>query len=131
MEWQYKTVGIVFIVLALIHLGFPRYFNWGRELRTLSTINREMMIVHTFFIALIVLLMGLLCLLAANELINTILGKKIALGLGIFWGFRLLVQFFVYSPGLWRGKGFETVIHIVFSLLWGYCTVLFLWTYWR
>ena len=56
-----------------------------------------MMTVHTFFIALIVFLMGLLCLTSSNELIETNLGKKISLGLGIFWTVRLFIQFFGYS----------------------------------
>jgi hypothetical protein len=32
----------------------------------------------------------------------------VALGCGLFWLARLLVQFFGYSAQLWRGKGFET-----------------------
>ncbi len=84
-----------------------------------------MMYVHTAFIALAVLLMGVLCLIAPAELMNTQLGRKISLGLAIFWGCRLLVQFFGYSPKLWRGKRFETSMHILFTLLWIYLTTIF------
>ncbi|HEU5052831.1 MAG TPA: hypothetical protein VFT78_06950 [Hanamia sp.] len=52
---------------------------------SISHINRQMMYVHAFFIAFIVFLMGLLCLISSNELITTTFGKRIALGLGIFW----------------------------------------------
>ena len=89
-----------------------------------------MMQVHTFFIALVVFLMGLLCLTSAVELVQTDLGKKIALGLGVFWGARLLIQFFGYSTALWRGKRFETVMHIFFSLLWIYLSIVFFMVYW-
>lgn len=44
----------------------------------------------------------------------------------MFWALRLFTQFFVYSPKLWRGKRFETVVHIAFSMLWTYATGLFL-----
>jgi hypothetical protein len=86
------------------------------------------MYVHTFFIGLIVLLMGVLCLTSSRELINTNLGKKITLGLGIFWLSRLIIQFFGYSSKLWKGKSFETTIHILFSLLWAYLSLVFLLT---
>jgi hypothetical protein len=84
-----------------------------------------MMQVHTFFIAFVVFAMGLLCLTSATELMGTTLGHKLSLVLGVFWGLRLLVQFFWYSPRLWIGKKLETCIHILFSLLWAYFTVVF------
>ena len=88
-------------------------------------VNRQMMTVHTFFIAFTVLLMGLLCLTSSTELIETPLGKKIAFGLALFWIIRLLFQLFVYSPKLWKGKKFETTVHIVFTILWLYIASIF------
>ena len=126
MELHLNIIGAILIVVALIHIGFPRYFKWKQELSTLSLKNRQIMMVHTLFIALMVLLTGLLCLTSATELINTNLGKKISLGLGVFWTTRLLIQFFGYSPVLWRGKPFETIVHILFSLLWAYVSLIFL-----
>lgn len=126
MEIHFKIIGVLLIALALVHLGFPAYFNWTTELTKLNLINRQMMQVHTFFIALTVLLMGLLCLSAPAELMTTSLGKKISVGLSIFWLIRLLFQFFVYSPLLWKGKQRETVIHIFFSLIWMYFSFCFL-----
>lgn len=114
------------MALALIHVIFPKYFNWKKELKSLSLINRQMMTVHTFFIALAVFLMGLLCLTSTAELIETKLGKTISLGLGIFWSTRLIIQFFGYSTELWKGKTFETIVHILFSLLWAYLSMVFL-----
>jgi len=73
--------------------------------------------------------MGLLCITSASELIDTPLGKKISLGLGVFWSIRLYVQFFVYSPTLWKGKKFETTVHILFSALWTYLSIIFLANY--
>ncbi|OYQ48475.1 hypothetical protein CHU92_00675 [Flavobacterium cyanobacteriorum] len=128
MEIHYKIIGVLLMALAFFHLIFPKYFNWKDELKSLSLINRQMMTVHTFFIALVVFLMGLLCLTSTTELIETNLGRKISLGLGIFWSTRLFIQFFGYSTALWKGKAFETVLHILFSLLWTYLSAVFLWT---
>ena len=124
-----KIIGFLLIALALVHIIFPKYFNWGKELKFLSLINRQMMTVHTFFIAFTVFLMGLLCLTSTNELIETNLGKKISLGLGVFWTIRLFIQLFVYSSDLWKGKKFETVIHILFSIFWIYFSSIFLINY--
>lgn len=118
-------IGSLLILLALIHVVFPKYFNWKIELNTLSLINRQIMTVHTFFIALMVLLMGLLCLTSATEITETILGKKIAFGFFVFWTIRLFFQFFIYSSKLWKGKTFETSIHILFALLWIYLSSIF------
>lgn len=119
------------IILALIHTCFPRYFGWKNDLGALRLINRQMMQVHTFFIALVLLLTGIFCISACTEIANTPLGKTVSLGIGIFWACRLLIQFFGYSPELWKGKPFETIVHVLFSLLWIYFTVLFLTIYLR
>lgn len=129
MVVQIRVIGFVLVILASIHIIFPRYFHWKKELSSVSLINKQIMYVHTFFIAFVVLLMGLLCLTSAQELIQTNLGKKISLGLGVFWGVRLFVQFFGYSPELWKGKKFETLVHVIFSLLWLYLSLLFLTVY--
>lgn len=79
-----------------------------------------MMTVHTFFIALFVFLIGLLCFTSAADLIHTKLGKIVCFGLGVFWTTRLFFQLFVYSSKLWKGKIFETIIHVLFIVLWMY-----------
>lgn len=129
VEIHLKIIGIILIVLALVHFIFPRYFNWKVELKTLNLINRQMMIVHTFFIALTVFLMGIICLINSKDLVETNLGKQVSLGFSLFWTARLFIQFFGYSSKLWKGKKFETIIHILFSILWFYFSVVFLQIY--
>ncbi len=128
MEFHIKLIGALLIALGLLHAVFPKYFNWAMELNSISLINRQMMYVHTFFIALTVFLMGLLCITSSTELIETALGKRITLGFGIFWATRLIIQFFGYSSKLWKGKLFETTIHTAFSILWTYLSFVFLWS---
>lgn len=120
-----SLIGWLLVALALLHAGFPAYFGWRADLRPLRPINRQMMQVHTFFVALTVGLMGVLCLTSGPELIGTPLGRRVCLGLAVFWSVRLLIQFGWYSAELWRGKAFETVMHVVFSLLWLYLSGVF------
>jgi len=129
MELHLKIIGILLILLALIHIAFPRYFKWKTELNSVSPINRQMLYVHTFFIAFVVFLMGILCLTSSTELSATDFGKRISLGLGIFWATRLFFQFFGYSTSLWKGKIFETRMHVIFSFLWTYLSAVFILTY--
>jgi hypothetical protein len=131
MEIHFKIVGVLLIMLSLMHVVFPRYFNWSKELIPLSLINRQMMYIHTFFIALLLLLMGVLCITSTNELVSSPLGTKITLGFSVFWFIRLLIQFFGYSSTLWKGKILETFIHVVFSVLWMYMCILFFAPYWN
>ena len=121
-----KIVGCLLMVLAVIHIVFPRYFNWKAELKDVSLINRQMMYIHTLFIGLVVFLMGALCVSAPQELLYTSLGHKVCYGLAAFWCTRLVIQFIGYSAKLWKGKGFETWMHVLFSIVWAYVSGVFL-----
>ncbi|HEY9044866.1 MAG TPA: hypothetical protein VIN08_03180 [Ohtaekwangia sp.] len=129
MDIHLKITGGLLILLALMHVVLPAYFHWKQELSTLSLINKQMMEVHTFFIAFTAFLMGILCLTLTTDLIHSSLGNFICLGLFAFWFVRLLFQFFVYSPKLWRNKKFETFIHILFIMLWSYFSAVFFLVY--
>ncbi|MBV2227347.1 MULTISPECIES: hypothetical protein [Sphingobacterium] len=129
MELQIEIIGYLLILLSCIHVIFPKYFGWKEDLAPLQQINRSMMKVHTFFIALTVFLMGLLCVTSAEDLLQTELGRKICLGLGLFWLIRLFFQFFIYPSSLWKGRRLETVIHIVAIVFWVFLSYSFLWGY--
>lgn len=125
MELQLKIIGILLVALSFVHGIFPKYFNWKEELKDLSIMNRQMMKVHTFYIALMVFGIGLLNLFCAEELMNTNLGRKLSIFLFFFWGIRAFLQFFGYSTKIWKGKIFETTVHIIFSCFWVYMTVVY------
>lgn len=126
MELHLKIIGIALMLLAFVHAIFPKYFNWKIELKGLSLMNRQMMKIHTFFIALTVFLLGLLSFSLSEDLIGTNLGHKLCIGIGVFWTIRGVLQFIGYSPKLWKGKLFETIVHIVFSGFWIYLSVVYL-----
>ena len=125
MEIHIKIVGVLLVALAVMHVGIPNYFKWKQELQPLTLITRQILYVHTFFIAFVVLLIGLLCLGYSHDLVSTSLGRIVCMGLAVFWLTRLIFQFFVYSSKVWKGKIFETIMHILFSLLWLYFSSVF------
>ena len=127
MELHVKIIGATLFILGFIHVGFPRYFKWKTEFASVSLMNRQMMYIHTLFIGIMIIMIGFLCFRFSSELCNTPFGRTITLGIGIFWFLRLIVQFFGYSSKLWKGKAFETSMHILFAAYWSYLSFIFLW----
>lgn len=126
-----RLTGVGLILLALVHVAFPRYFHWKEELARLSTINREMFLVHTLFVSFTVLIMGAVMAGAPEILLErSRLGAWTAAGFTLFWGLRLVIQWFGYSRQLWRGRRFETFIHFLFTGVWLWLTCIG-WTLWR
>ena len=120
-----RLCGVLMLMLSALHLFFPRRFNWPEEFRSVSLLSRQMFYVHTGFVMLVVALNGLLYLCLAPDLVApTRLSFALLGACALFWGTRLVVQFAVYSPELWRGKRFETSMHGAFSLLWVLFTVV-------
>jgi hypothetical protein len=129
MEIHLRIAGILLILLAFIHVVLPRYFKWQEQTQRVTLITRQILYVHTFFIGFAVFLMGILCLSYPTELTGSPFGRILCLGLFAFWFTRLIFQFFVYSPALWKGKRFETIIHVTFSALWSYFSIIFIIAY--
>lgn len=125
MLLQFKVIGGLLMLLSFLHAFIPGYLDWKRDLRPLSLMNRQMMQTHTIFIAITVFSIGLLCFTSGDELMSTALGHRLCLGLSVFWLLRLVFQFFFYSAELWRGKRFETFIHILAVCFWVYLTTFF------
>ena len=125
MKFLIEISGYGTMLLAIVHIVFPKAFNWKNELASLSLINRQLMTVHTFFIAFGVFLMGLLCATSAELLLTTKLGSRVLVILAIFWLARLLTQIFWYSTELWKGKKIKTMIHVIFLIQWTSLTIVY------
>lgn len=125
MDTLFKITGCLLVALALFHAFLPGHFKWREELRSITLLTRQIHYIHTFFIALVIFLIGLLCLTSAPGLLHTPLGRRISLGIFVFWFCRLVVQFFGYSASHWKGRPFETMMHILFSALWIFLSIVF------
>ena len=125
-EGQLRLAGALQLALAALHLVFPRRFQWREELFRLSLLNRQMFLVHTLFICVVLVLLGSLSLFAPEALLEpTPLSRFVLGGIAAFWGLRLLVQWFVYDARLWRGDAFNTFVHVAFSVLWAYLAAVY------
>ena len=119
------------LALSALHLIFPRRFQWEKDLSQLTLLNRQIFYVHTFFICVVLVMMAALSLWGTQALLQpTPLGGWVAAGFSLFWQLRLLVQHFVYDSSLWRGKPLETFVHIAFTGLWSYFSLIYAWLAW-
>jgi hypothetical protein len=125
-----RLAGALQIALALFHLAFPRRFGWKAELARLSPLNRQMFLVHTFFVCLVLVLIGSLSLGAPSALLEPTRLARLALaGFALFWAIRLVFQWTVYGSALWKGNRFNTAMHWAFTVLWIYLTWVYAWAW--
>ena len=121
-----RIVGILLVSLGLSHAFFNRYFGWEKELEAVSLLTRRVFFVHSFFIALGVVLAGAVSFLYADALLRpTSLNRALLAAMATFWLCRLLAQFFAYDSAIWRGDRFRTFMHMGFALLWCYVTATY------
>ena len=121
-----QIVGIVLVLLGVSHAFFNRYFGWEQELAAVSLLTRRVFFVHSFFIALGVVLAGAVSFMYADALLRpAALNRALLAAMATFWLCRLLAQFFAYDSAIWRGGRFRTFMHVAFALLWCYVTAIY------
>jgi len=120
------TGGVMMAALVVVNLFVPSRLHWKEEMSRLSLVNRQIFQVHSVFLVLTLGLFSALLLTCAPALLEpTRLSRAVLSGLTIFWGLRMMMQWFFYSRELWRGHRFNTVVHYVFSAMWIYLTTVF------
>jgi hypothetical protein len=125
-ETHLRLAGGLQIALALLHLAFPRRFGWKAELARLSPLNRQIFLVHTFYVCLVLVMIGSLSLCVPSALLEPTRLARLALaGFALFWAIRLLFQWTVYGSALWKGDRFNTAMHWIFTALWAYLTCVY------
>jgi hypothetical protein len=126
MKFMIQLAGLLQIALAFLHFPIAKHLKWKEELQKTNALTRQIFWVHSFFICLLLLLIGLPSVIAPQLLTTrNDLRLTVALCLAIFWGLRLLFQLFVYSPEHRRGKTFETIVHWIFTALWVFLTATY------
>jgi hypothetical protein len=126
LSMNLRIVGVLLVLLGVSHAFFNRYFGWERELAGVSLLTRQIFFVHSFFIALGVVLGGAGSFLCADALLRPgSLSRALLAGMTLFWLCRLLAQFFAYDARIWKGYRFRTIMHAAFSVLWIYVTATY------
>lgn len=122
-----RLAGAGLIALSLLHFPMATKLKWGEDAARMSPMNASVFHVHTFFVCLVLIMMGLPCLIDPGVfLIPTPAGVWVTWSIAVFWAARLYCQFFVYRADLWRGKKMETTMHVIFTGVWSALTALFM-----
>ena len=121
-----RIAGAGLILLAILHIPIGRHLKWREDAAKMSLLSESVFHVHTFFICVLLVIMGLPCLLEPSVFTETSrAGMWMTWSYCGFWLLRLYCQWFVYKPELWRGKRFETAMHWWFTFVWAGLTTLF------
>jgi hypothetical protein len=132
LEICLRIAGLLLILLAAVHVTFPKRFHWAEELARLSLLNHQMFLVHVGYIVFVLVSMGVLSLVFTNTLTErSFLARLMLAWLVLFWCSRLVVQWFVYDRRLWIGDRFHTAVHLLFSAFWGYLSFVYGWALWK
>jgi hypothetical protein len=126
-----RIVGALLAMLAFVNLFVPARFHWREEMDRLSLLNRQIFQAHNVFVILTIALCSALLLTAAETLLEpNRLSRAVLVGLTIFWGVRMVMQWTFYSARNWRGHRFNTAMHCMFSVAWVYMTATFATALW-
>lgn len=121
-----RAIGVFMAGLVVLNTFVPRHLRWREELQRVSLVNRQIFEVHAIFLVLIIGMFAVLLLSSSDALLQpSRLSRLVLGGLTIFWGARMLAQWFYYSPATWRGNPLRTAMHYGFSVVWIYVTVVF------
>jgi hypothetical protein len=115
-----RIVAIAQIMLAGLSLGLPRMLGWKPDIARMSLLVREVFEIHSWFIALTLVIWGVLTWQFASEMAAhaSPLTSWLCAAIGFFWGLRTVLQWAHYSASHWRGNAPRTVIH--WTLTFGY-----------
>src|SRR5262249_28111993 len=89
--------GLFDLAFAVFHVGFWRLFGWPARLRLLDSINRPLLPVMNIALILLFLTLGSALITEPDAASTTDFGRRILIGMSIFWLVRALVQVPYYS----------------------------------
>ena len=121
LELHLRTVGVLLLAIAALGVYVHRYFGWGAEIQRLTLLTRQVFVIHSAFVTVVLVMLGLLLACHAPALLAPgPLPRALLVGLLVMWSARMLAQWFFYDPRLWRGNRLHTFMHVLFSAIYLY-----------
>lgn len=120
LELFLRIIAVAQIGLAVLSLCLPRILDWKADIARMSLLVRQVFEIHSWFIALTLVIWGVLTWRFAPQMAGAApeLARWLCAAIGIFWGVRSVMQWTHYSISHWRGNPQRTVIH--WTLFFGY-----------
>ena len=118
MESLIKTGGLYNVALVIFHLLFWQIFDWGKDLRSLSFLNRAIMPVLNLSLVAVFMMFAYLSLIHHAELLSTTLGRAVLLSISVFFFLRAMLQVVFFRLLHWGSVAF-LVFFLVGGVLYG------------
>lgn len=132
LEVNLRIAGLVVLLLAVVYPVYPRRLGWREQLAQVSLLVRNIFVVHVGFILLMLWLQGVLLTFFPQVLIeHSSAGVALLIALVAFWFYRLVAQLFIFDRRNWQGDRLNTLMHVVFTVLWVYLTAVPAWALWQ
>ena len=113
LELFLRLAALAQLGVALLNLFLIRIMKWERNLVIAPLLIREVFQIHIYFISITLAIFGTLTWRFAGDIATAAhpLCVWLAIGIGIFWAVRSMMQWSHYSAVHWRGDRLRTLIH--------------------
>jgi hypothetical protein len=120
LELGLRVAAFAQLAVAILNLFLIRIMKWKPDLAQMPLLLREVFRIHCYFISLTLAIFGVVTWRFAGDIATATspICVWLAIGIGIFWLVRSIMQWLHYSPSHWQGDTPRTVIH--FLLFFGY-----------
>jgi hypothetical protein len=93
-----RVGGVLQLGILVASALVPGVLRWRTELRSLSALSRQLIWVHGAFIVLVIVGLGLISVVEAEQLADgSLLARTVCGFIAVFWGARLAIQCFVFD----------------------------------
>jgi hypothetical protein len=120
LELFLRLAAIAQLGVVVLNLFLIRLMNWRSDLNAMPLLLREVFQIHIYFISITLAIFGAVTLRFAAEIATAAhpICVWLAIGIGIFWAIRSIMQWSHYSAVHWRGDRLRTFAH--WTLFLGY-----------
>jgi hypothetical protein len=125
------VAGCLHFALLLASFSTPRVLGWESELKKVSPLTRQLVLVHGAFIVLTIVSFGATTLVAGRELLcGSVLALAVTTFIGVFWSCRLLIQLFYFDASPWLTTPFRKMGYRALYLVFAFFTLVYLSAAW-
>lgn len=117
-----QLAGVILLCITAANFFAPKVMRWTSNLEKTEPVFRQVFIIHCVFLLACVVAMALVCLLMPEWLLEGGLGKGLVGFMALFWGARLMAQFFYYEKSI---KQQFPLFNILFTAVFIYLATVF------
>ncbi len=128
LPWLLFIGGVIHFGTLSAGIAMTKVLNWKSELKVLDPVSQHVIWVHGSFVFLTIITFGLFSVFLADEMAaGTSLAKAICAFIAIFWGSRLVAQFFLFDPSAHLNNWFLKLGYHGLTVVFFYHTVGYGW----